>query len=85
MRDFCITKATAATPSDTVDESKPGIGILLNVSGVIKVDVRDPSTGSVSTISPSLVGGVWHPMQVSRVYSTGTDAAVLAADIYLGW
>lgn len=85
MRDSCLTKAIAATTSDTVDEAKPGIGFLVNVSGIVKVDMIDPSTGDVSTISPYLVAGVWHPMHVQRVYETGTDAAVLAGDIYLGW
>jgi hypothetical protein len=85
MRDSCITKSVAASPSDTVDEAKPGIGFLINVSGIVKVDMLDPATGEVSTISPFLAAGLWHPMHVKRVWSTGTDAAVLADSVFLGW
>lgn len=85
MRDDCITKAAAITPSDTVDAATPGIGFLVNVAGIVKIDVLNPVTDEVSTISPYFVAGLWHPIHVRRVYITGTDAAVLAGSIFLGW
>lgn len=80
MRDNSITKMADATPSDTVNEAEPGIGILVGVAGIVKVTLLDGDEGQVY-----LVAGVWHPMQVKRVWSTGTDAAVLAGLIKMGW
>lgn len=77
MRDFCITKASIATQSDTVDLEKPGIGIYVGGSGDVKVTTYD---GDDITMV-GLVAGVWHPIQAKRVWVTGTTAS----SILLGW
>jgi hypothetical protein len=75
--EFFVAVSEAITPSDTVKIPNPGRGFLVSVAGVVKVGYADGSTDS-----PYLLAGVWHPMEVNQVFSTGTDAAVLAGTIH---
>ena len=81
MRDNSITKVAAVTPSDTDELANPGIGLMIGVGGSIKV----VTTGGSTVTLPNLAPGVWHPIAVKQVFSTGTDAAVLADTILVGW
>ena len=58
------------TPSDTEDLDIPTRGLYVGVVGDVKVDMI---SGSTLTFV-SMVAGIVHPLQVRRVYSTGTDA-----------
>ncbi len=48
--------------------------LLVDVAGAVKVTYAD---GLADTVT--LVAGVWHPMQVKIVWSTGTTATGLHA------
>ena len=77
MRDFCITKCASVTPDDDVDLEFPGIGLYVGVSGDVTVDTLDGSTVTMV----GLASGVWHPIEVKRIYATDTDAD----NILVGW
>ena len=57
------------TPSNTVDLAVPARGIYVGVSGDLKVDI-----GGVAITFVGLAAGIIHPLNVTRVYQTGTDA-----------
>jgi hypothetical protein len=61
------------TKSDATDDPNgPFRGLLLEAAGTIKVTM---ASGQARTfISGELAAGVIHPMQVLRVWSTGTGA-----------
>jgi len=63
------------TPSDTVDLPTPTRGILLSVAGTLKVDTNY-DTGITLTV---LNVGQVHPLQIKRVYATGTTATGIFA------
>lgn len=77
MRDNFIRHSVAVTPSDTVDLTSPGRGLYVGVSGNIKIMYEDGTTDTFT----NLADGMWHPMEITRVYSTGTTAT----DIHVGW
>lgn len=58
------------TPHDTNDLSYTTRGIYVGVSGDVKVDMA--GSGTVTFVG--MAAGVFHPMRVTRVYSTGTTA-----------
>lgn len=74
-----VKRYSPITPSDTADLLYPGRGILLGTAGTIKVTDTDGTEVSIP-----LAAGVWHPMEVVRVWSTGTDAGVVSGGIYVG-
>ena len=78
-RENFVHTSETVTPSDTALLSNPGRGLLISVAGVVKVGYADGSTDS-----PSLSAQMWHPMEVTQVFETGTDAAVLAGTIHVG-
>jgi hypothetical protein len=45
-------------------------GLFVGVAGNVKITYADGTTDTLT----NLVAGVWHPMYVKRVYSTGTTA-----------
>ena len=61
--------AFAVTPSDTVDLAVPARGIYVGASGDLKVDI-----GGDAITFVDIAAGVIHPLNVTRVYSTGTTA-----------
>ena len=73
LRDFF-----AITPSDDTDLPTAARGILVGVSGDVAVIGVG---GSSSVVIPALAAGVWHPMNVKRVLSTGTTATGIRGGI----
>lgn len=68
------TYAEAVTPSDTVDLVRMSRALWVGVTGNIKVTMKE---GQVVTFSNLPVG--WHPLRVSRVWSTSTTATTMIA------
>lgn len=65
----------AVVLSDTVDLPYGiTIGISCDVGGVVKITYND---GSID--SPTLAGGLIHPINAKRIWSTGTTATGLRA------
>lgn len=82
-----ISKSLTVTPSDTDTIAAtasvnygPTRGLLVGAAGIVKVKYPDGTTDS-----PYLAAGTWHPMNVTQVYSTGTDSAVKTGGIFAGW
>lgn len=65
-----IVDFTTITPDDDNDLGRPCRGILVGVSGAVKVTLVGGTTGVI----PALAAGVVHPFSVLRVFSTGTTA-----------
>lgn len=61
--------AATITPHDTNDLANVTRGLYIGVAGALKVDMAGSGT---ITIAAAVAG--YHPLCVSRVYSTGTDA-----------
>jgi hypothetical protein len=59
-----------ALMSDTVDLESPVRGLMVEVSGDVKVKGWDDSVCTW----PALAAGVMHPICAKRIYSTGTTA-----------
>ena len=66
-----ITRGFAVTPNDSTDLAVSTRGLYVGVSGDVKVDFVD--SGDAITLV-GLAAGVWHPLRVTRVYSTDTTA-----------
>lgn len=70
-----ISSSYDANLSDSVDLTNgPARALLVAAEGNVKVNYR---TGVTDTVF--LAAGIWHPMAVSRVWSTGTDATGVKA------
>jgi hypothetical protein len=67
-------RAEAVTPSDTADLTNVSRAIWVGTPGNLRVTMR---TGAVVTF-PNINNG-WHPLRVSRVWSTGTTASGIVA------
>lgn len=61
----------AITPADGSDVTTVTRGLIVGVSGDVKVDFVGTGT---AVVLPALAAGVVHPFRVSRVYSTDTTA-----------
>lgn len=68
-----IRNVAAITPSNTVDLANPTKAIYVSATSTLVVDTIGGQTVTIS----SLAGGIWHPIQVKRVYVTGTSASGL--------
>jgi hypothetical protein len=68
--------AAAITPSNTTDLTVYARGIYVGVGGNITVDMTDSGTNITFLAVPQ---GTILPIQVKRVYSTGTTATNLVA------
>lgn len=70
-----IKRSYTVTTSDT-DDLPNGVteGLLVETAGNVKVTYQ---TGVID--SPYLAAGVWHPMNVKRVWTTDTDAVGINA------
>ena len=68
-----VRRSLAITPSDSTSID-PTRGLLVDVAGAVKVTYIDGATDTVS-----LAAGVWHPMQVAVIWSTGTTATGIHA------
>ena len=67
--------AEAVTPSDST-VLKPTRGLFVGGAGDVKVDMVENGTAIVFT---SVLAGTVLPIQVTRVYSTDTDASNIVA------
>ena len=63
------------TPSDTVDLERVTRGLYVGTIGDVKVTMASGNT--VTWVA--LAAGVIHPLQVRRVFATGTDATDIVA------
>jgi len=63
-------KCQAVVLSDTVEYSPPARGFILASSGNVKIT----DTNGNETTLPSMAAGIVHPIQVTKVHSTGTGA-----------
>ena len=71
-----VIHATSVTPDDNNDlPARPTRGVYVGTSGDLKVDLKSGTTVTFS----SLAAGVIHPLQVMRIYATGTTAANILA------
>jgi hypothetical protein len=78
--DPSASKAVAVTPDDNTDLTKPSgvIGtkyLYVGVSGDVVVVTSGGDTATLKALS----AGVFHPIQVKRVKSTGTTATSILA------
>lgn len=63
------SRAASVTPNDSTDFEETR-GVYVGTSGDLKVIMSDG--GTVTFVG--LAAGIVHPLQVTRIYSTGTDA-----------
>lgn len=70
-----IVDFDVVTPNDSTDLPNAGRvrGIYVGVSGDISV-IMTGDTSETAKVIPALAAGVWHPMCIKRVRSTGTTA-----------
>jgi hypothetical protein len=68
--------AAAITPNNGADLAANTRGLYVGVSGDVKVDMV---TGGTGITFVSLAAGIVHPLQVKRVYATGTTATSIVA------
>lgn len=68
-----IRRIESVTPHDTNDIEVTR-AVLLESSGPLAVIAED---GSSSVVIPNLLGGVWHPLRVTRILDTGTTATAV--------
>lgn len=69
-------RASTITPSNTTVFEQPTRAIYVGGGGNITVDMTD---GGTSVLFVALLAGVIYPLQVTRVYSSGTTATNLVA------
>ena len=67
-------KAAGITPSDSADIEATR-GVYTGISGDLKVDMLDGTTITFA----NLAAGIVHPLQVRRIYATGTTAGDIIA------
>lgn len=70
-----ITRAAAVTPSDSTDLTNACRGFVVGTAGNVKVTTLGGDTVTIY----SLVAGVIHGIQCTRIWSTGTTAANITA------
>jgi len=68
-----IAKAEDVTPSDTDDLTLVSRAVYVGTPGTLRVTMRD---GGDVTLN---AGQGWHPIRVSRIWSTGTTATDIVA------
>lgn len=69
-----LAAAEPVTPSDGSDLSHVSRALWVGAGGDLRVTMADGATVTY----PDLAAG-WHPIRVSRVLATGTDAAGIVA------
>ena len=67
--------ASAVTPNDSTDLTTVAQGIYIGGAGDLKVDMADSGTVTFSSVP----AGVFLPIIVKRIYSTGTTATNIIA------
>lgn len=69
------SRAASITPSNTVNLTESTRAIYVGVGG----DISCEMAGGGTQVFKNLAAGIAHPLQVSRVNSTGTTASELVA------
>jgi hypothetical protein len=69
-------RASAVTTSDSVIYAQPTRALYIGGAGNITVDMAD---GGTSVLFVAVQGGTILPIQVTRIYSTGTTASNMVA------
>lgn len=73
-----IERASTPSKSDTVDLANVTRAIFIGGAGDVKVDLlAGDGTRSSGVTVTALAVGMWHPMRVARVYTTGTTATAI--------
>ena len=72
-----LRNSAVVATSDSADLSTPCRAILLEGDGVVHVDME----GTGTNVKHTLLGGVWHPMRVTRIYTTGFTGTA----VNVGW
>ena len=72
-----VNNGKVPTHSDTVNERTDGRALYVGVGG----DVKVTTPAGVDLLFKNMVGGIIHPVEVRRVWSTGTAAT----DLILLW
>ena len=67
--------AVAVTPHDSNDITETR-GLYVGVSGDVKVNM---ASGASAVVFTAVAAGMVHPLRVTRVYSTDTDATNIVA------
>lgn len=75
MKEYGLDHAAVVTPSDTVNLSPPARMLWIGGAGALKVDTISGETVTLSAVP----AGSRIPLQVRRVYSTGTAATAIIA------
>ena len=76
-----LTNGSTGALSDALNLKRPAVGLLLLVAGAIKILTDEDAEQTYA--SGELALGVWHPIRVKRVFSTGT--ALTSAQFRLGY
>lgn len=74
------THAASVTPNDTDTTSNVPVGtkcLMVGAVGDVKVKMKSGATVTL----PNLAAGVWIPMRITHVYSTGTGATEIFAGL----
>ncbi len=77
-----VHDAELVTPDDGADLGKIASGEFLQTIGILvgaSGDVRVTLTSGTTITLPALAGGVWHPIEATRVLATGTTATGIVA------
>lgn len=69
-----VKNIIAITPSDSTNLANTTRAIYVSGTSTIKIDTAGGQTGV--TIA-NLAGGIWHPIQATKIYATGTSATGL--------
>lgn len=64
-----VRRSTPVTLSDTADLNNVSEGILVDVAGLVKITYVGGQTDTTQ-----LAAGIWHPINATRIWSTGTTA-----------
>ena len=75
FRTFPGQNAVTVTPHDSNNLATPSRAIYLGVAGDVKVTML----GGMDVTFKAMTAGVLHPIQVTRIWNTGTGAADILA------
>lgn len=76
-----LTSGAAGALSDTLNLKRPAVGLLLIAAGAIKILTDEDAEQTYA--SGELALGIYHPIRVKRVFSTGTT--LTSAQFRLGY
>lgn len=71
-----VTGAFVVTPNDSTDIAEVSMNLYIGTGGTLKVTMMDGSVVSYAAIAAGR-----HPLRVKRVWSTGTSATGIVAEV----